>query len=294
MIYEQISSNNRKTFLLIIIFLAIIFGMGYAIASSFRFDFFPVLIFLAFFSILLTIVSFYNGDKVVLQLSKAKPAEKKDYPFLVNTVEGIAIAAGVPMPKVYVIEDDSINAFATGRDPNHASIAVTKGTLKKLNRTELEGVIGHEMSHIKNYDIRLMMVVVILVGITALLSDFFLRSSGSRREGRNAAIIIIGLVLAILTPIIAEIVKLAISRKREYLADASGAMLTRYPPGLAGALEKIKNDSSTLKTANKATAHLFIANPLRKIGGWMNNLFQTHPPIDDRIRILREMSFEKK
>ncbi len=296
MIYEQIASNNRKTFLLVFIFFVLILGLGFALSQIIRIAVFPVMIFVVFISTLLAVVSFYNGDKVILQLSRAKPVSKKEYPFLVNTVEGLAIAAGVPAPKVYVIEEDAINAFATGRDPNNSSIAVTRGALKKLNRTELEGVIGHEMSHVKNYDIRLMMVVAVMIGITALLSDLLLRSSfrsRDREEGLNV-FLLVGIVLAVLTPLIAQLVQFAISRKREFLADADGTMLTRYPDGLASALGKIKNDSSRLESANKATAHLYIANPLRNIGGWMNGLFQTHPPIDERIRILKSMSFEKQ
>jgi heat shock protein HtpX len=238
--------------------------------------------------------SYYGGDKAALSISNAKPADPRVHAFLINTVEGLAIAAQIPKPKVYVIPDQSINAFATGRDPDHASLAVTQGALDKLKRNELEGVIAHEMGHIKNYDMRLMMIVVILVGLIALLSDFFLRSlwfGGGRnndREGSGGAVfLIIGIVLAILAPIIASLIQLAISRKREYTADASGAILTRYPEGLANALKKIKEDNTATSHATKATAHMYFSNPLKK--GWFNSLFDTHPPIDERIRRLKAM-----
>ncbi|MEM4244837.1 MAG: M48 family metallopeptidase [Candidatus Nanoarchaeia archaeon] len=248
-------------------------------------------------SIIYMLISYYSGDKMILAVSRAKPVEKKDYPHLYNTVEGLSIAAGVPMPKIYVIDDTAINAFATGRDPKHASITVTKGAIQKLNRQELEGVVAHEMSHIKNFDIRLMMLTAVLIGVTVFLSDIILRSFiyGRRRddrEGGNITVIfiLIGIVLAILAPLIAKLMQLAMSRKREYLADADGALLTRYPQGLADALKKIKNDKEPLvESANKATAHLYIANPLRNMKGMFNNLFSTHPPIDERIRRLEAM-----
>ncbi|MFH1510467.1 MAG: M48 family metallopeptidase, partial [Candidatus Woesearchaeota archaeon] len=231
----------------------------------------------------------------VLSISKAKPANKQEHAYLVNTVEGLAIAAGIPTPKAYVIQEESINAFATGRDPKHASIAVTTGALRKLKRAELEGVIAHEMSHIKNYDIRIMMLVAVLVGVTVLLSDMLLRTfiyGGGRRGkgGVTAIAIVVGLVLAALSPLIAQVIKFAISRKREYLADADGALLTRHPKGLADALKKIKNDNDQIvDAANKATAHLYIENPLRKHKGWSTGIFNTHPPIDIRIKALEAM-----
>jgi heat shock protein HtpX len=295
-VYDRISANKRNSYLLVAFFIIIVSGLGYFLGLLFDAPIFGFALALII-ATGMTMFTFYEGDSAVLSLSNARPATKKEFPFLVNTVEGLAIAAGVPMPKVYVIEENSINAFSTGRDPKHGSITVTTGALKKLNRTELEGVVGHEMSHIKNYDIRLMMIVVVLVGVTALLSDILLRSfiygRGSRdREGGNAGaiLIIVGLVLAILSPIIAQIIKLAVSRKREFLADADGALLTRYPTGLANALKKIKNDDDKIvDAANKATAHLFIENPLRQHESWMNNLFDTHPPIDERIKALNSM-----
>ena len=239
----------------------------------------------------------YSGGNLILNMTGAKPVTKKEHPHLYHTVEGLAIAAGVPTPKAYVIDDSALNAFATGRDPKNSVVVVTTGLLKKLNRQELEGVIAHEMSHIKNYDIRLMMLTTVLVGIVVLLSDFILRSflwgaHGRRREAGNATaiLILIGLILAILTPIVAHLIKLAVSRKREFLADATGALLTRYPEGLASALEKIKGDPDPLvDRANKATAHLFISTPFRREKGYVTNLFSTHPPIDERIKRLRRM-----
>jgi heat shock protein HtpX len=224
-------------------------------------------------------------------MSKAYPANRRDHAHYINSVEGLAIAAQIPTPKIYVLPDESINAFATGRNPEHASIAVTEGAIKKLNRVELEGVIAHEMGHIKNYDMRLMTITVILVGLIALLSDFFLRGmifgGGDDNNNSNILFIVIGIVLAILAPIIAQLIQLAISRKREYAADATGAILGRHPEGLANALKKIKKDSMETKNATKATAHLYFSNPLRE--GFLNNMFSTHPPLDERIRRLEAM-----
>jgi len=217
---------------------------------------------------------------------------------LYNVVEGLSIAAGVPAPKCYVIDDTAPNAFATGRNPKNSVICVTTGLLQKMNRAELEGVIAHEMSHIKNYDIRLQTLAVVMVGVVALLSDWIMRSfwwgGGRRRGGRDksgagAIFVVVGLLLAVLGPIISQLIRLAISRKREFLADASGAMLTRYPPGLASALRKISTDTEPLEAANKATAHLYIVNPLKDIKGAVNKLFSTHPPIEERISALEKM-----
>ena len=234
---------------------------------------------------------------MILTMTRAKPADRKKYPHFVNTVEGLAIAAGIKKPKAYVIEDDALNAFATGRDPEHASITVTTGLLNKMNRLELEGVVAHEMSHIKNYDIRVMMLAAVMVGLTILLSDFLLRSflwggGGRKREQNKITLILIaaGIILAILSPFIGEAIKLAISRKREFLADADGALLTRYPKGLADALRKIKKDPDPLVDyANKATSHLFISTPFRKKKGFIAKLYSTHPPLDERIKALDAM-----
>jgi heat shock protein HtpX len=244
---------------------------------------------------------YYSSDKVVLAISRARPVTKEEYPYLYNVVEGLAIAAGVPAPRCYVIDDTAPNAFATGRNPQHAVICVTTGILQKLDRAELEGVVAHEMSHIKNYDIRLQTVVVVMAGVVALLSDWMLRSffwgGGRRRGGREgrggggagAILVVVGLALALLAPLFATIIQLAVSRKREFLADASGAMLTRYPAGLASALRKISADTEPLEAANKATAHLYIVNPLKDIKGAVNKLFSTHPPIEERIAALEKM-----
>ncbi len=245
---------------------------------------------------IISFVSYYNSDKLVLALAGAKPADKQNYRELYTTVENLSIASGLPMPKVYIVDDPAPNAFATGRDPKHAAVAATTGILAKLKNVELEGVISHELSHIKNYDTRLMGVVSILVGSIAILADVFMRSmwysnrDDSGRRGGNI-FMLIGIVLAILAPIIAMLIQLAVSRRREYLADADGALLTRYPDGLADALEKIQKDSAALKHANVAIAHFYIESPFKtkKSQNWFTNLFSTHPPVEDRVRILRAM-----
>lgn len=250
------------------------------------------------FSGIFSFISYYTSDQVVLGMSGASRIQKKDNPLLWNTVENLCIGAGIPMPKVYIINDTAPNAFATGRDPKHAVVCVTTGILQKLNKAELEGVIAHELSHIQNYDIRLMSIVVVLVGLVALLADFFMRSLwfGGRRGGRQergaqGVFLLIGIVFAILSPIIATLIQLAISRKREFLADASGALLTRYPDGLASALEKIAKDREPLEAANNATAHLYIVNPFKgkEIKSFLADLFNTHPPVEERVKILRAM-----
>ncbi|MBS3105582.1 M48 family metallopeptidase [Candidatus Woesearchaeota archaeon] len=293
-LYENISSNKRKSIFLIIIFFIIIGFLGYSFGLYIG-DAFIGLGFAIIFSTIMALISFYSGDRMILGMSSAMPADRKKYPYLVNTVEGLAIAAGIPTPKIYVIDDSAINAFATGRDPKHASVTVTTGAIKRLKRDELEGVISHELSHVRNYDIRMMMFVVVLVGLIALLSDFFLRTMiyGKGRKDMKGGgiigvvIILLGLVLAILAPLIAQLIKLAVSRKREFLADADGALLSRNPDGLANALKKIKDDKEPLvEAANKATAHLFIENPLRTFRGSVNSLFSTHPDINERIKRL--------
>ncbi|MEK6938659.1 MAG: M48 family metalloprotease [Nanoarchaeota archaeon] len=300
-IYEEIAANKRRSYLLIFVFLALIILIGFVIGLYWGNQWFGLVIaFLA--GLLYFLFSYFSGAESILTLSKAKEAQKPEHAYLINTVEGLSIAAGLPkVPKVYVIEDTALNAFATGRDPEHSYVAVTSGLLKKLNRQELEGVIAHEMSHIKNYDIRVMMLAAVMVGVTVLLSDFLLRSflwggKSNDREGNQMTVvlIVVGLVLAILSPIIAQLMQLAISRKREFLADANGALLTRYPKGLADALRKIKDDPDPLvDTANKATAHLYISMPFRHDGkkkaSWVQSLFQTHPPIDLRIKKLDGM-----
>lgn len=255
--------------------------------------------FAVLFSSISALISYYFSDSITLAMSGAKQISRQSAPDLFNVVENLTIAAGLPMPRVYIIEDTAPNAFATGRDPKHAVVAVTTGILQKLNKTELEGVLAHELSHIGNYDIRLMTLVVVLVGTLTLIADWFLRASffgGSKRdrEGGNA-FAVLGLVLALISPLVAMLLQLAVSRQREFLADASGALLTRYPEGLASALEKIASDREPLEAANKATAHLYIVNPLKAHSGqdsvgWFAKLFNTHPPIQERVKRLREMN----
>nr|OQA04333.1 MAG: hypothetical protein BWY68_00396 [bacterium ADurb.Bin400] len=290
--YSQIDSNKRRTSLLIGLFLILIIGLGWVFSRVY--DSPVILVVAVLFSIIQALVSYYYSDTIAIASSGAKEAPREGaFLELHRIVENLAITAGIPKPKVYVISDSSPNAFATGRDPEHAAIGVTTGLMERLNRTQLEGVIAHEMSHIGNYDIRVMTVVVVLVGTVTLLADIFLRSmwfrsdDRSNREGGNI-LLLVGLVLAILSPIFAALIQFAVSRKREYLADASGALLTRYPRGLAEALEVISQDRRPLSTANHATAHLFISNPFK--GANVTALFSTHPPIEDRIKRLREMA----
>ncbi len=251
-------------------------------------------------SIAMSVGSYWYSDKVVVAMSGAKPATKQEYPELFRSVENLAIEAGLPTPKIFVIQENQPNAFATGRNASHAVVAVTTGLLGKLNRTELEGVLAHEMSHVGNKDMLLSTMVVVLVGFVAILANFFLRatmfgglrSRDDRRDNSQSVIMIAGIVFLILAPVVAQLMQLAISRKREFLADASGALLTRYPEGLASALEKIANDPTPMKNANPATSHLYIANPLRgkEQTNWFMKLFMTHPPIEERIKLLRQMS----
>lgn len=294
--WEQITANRVKSGALVVLFVAFVMFLGWIFGRTMAWG--PAaMVVAALVAGIGAFVAYYNSDKMVLAISHAKPASQSEFPFLHNTVEGLAIAAGIPKPRVYTIDDGAPNAFATGRNPEHAAIAVTTGLLDKLNRTELEGVIGHEMSHIADYDTLLMTITVVMVGTVALVSDWMMRSflwGGRRRRiqggGQAGAIImLVAIVLAILSPIIAQLIRLAISRKREYLADANGARLTRYPEGLASALEKIALDTEPLEVANKATAHLYIINPLKEHGGGMNSLFSTHPPVRKRIEILRSM-----
>jgi len=299
--YEQISSNKRRSWLLIIFFIILLGALGYIFSTLTYFGPAGVVVALIIAGAM-AFTSFYYSDKIVLRISGARPVSKDDYPYLYNSVEGLAIAAGIPPPKMYVINDSAPNAFATGRDPRHAALAITTGLLEKLSRLELEGVVAHEMSHIKNYDIRLASITVVLVGAVALLSDWLLRSffwGGTRDRDSDSGgfgifIMVAGIILAILAPIIAQLIRLAVSRQREYLADANGALLTRYPPGLAGALKKLEADTEPLEVANKATAHMYIVNPLKEHANRLNNLFETHPPLADRIARLEAMGTEVK
>lgn len=292
--YKEIASNKRRTILLMGIFLIFVISLGWIFSRIF--DATWILPAAVVFAVFQALISYYYSDSITLFVSRAHQAPRKEpYLDLHRVVENLAITAGLPKPRIYVIDDTAPNAFATGRDPKHAVVAVTTGLLNKLNKTELEGVISHELSHIGNYDIRLMTIVVVLVGVVALISDWFLRWSWwggrfRRNEGggqAQAILFLVGIALAILAPIAAWLIQLAISRRREYLADASGALLTRYPEGLASALEKISQDKEPLEVANRATAHLYIVNPIKgkNIAVW----FSTHPPIEDRIKKLRGM-----
>ena len=301
--YEQISANKWKSFLMVFIFVAFVLGIGCVIGLAWGGPdgwYFGLIAAFAI-ALIMGLTSYYRSDAVALRLSGARLVAEGEQIRYRNTVEGLAIAAGVPTPKIYVIDSPAMNAFATGRNPAHSSVAATAGLLEAMNDQELEGVIAHEMSHIKNYDILLMTLTVVLVGTVILLSDIFLRTfwfagDGDDSDSGSAGIIllVIGIVMAILAPIIAQLIKLAISRKREYLADANGALLTRYPPGLASALGKLSDDNRQLRTANKATAHLFIIQPLKSEkgvrGSRLNRMFDTHPPIEDRIRRLEQMA----
>lgn len=288
--YKAIALNKRKSIFLMLIFILVIAGLAWAWSQYSGGSGFIVALAIIFASSM-SLISFYAGDKVALSQAGAKEIKKADNPYVWRLVENLSITAGLPMPKVYIIDDKHMNAFATGRDPKHASVAVTTGLINNLENEELEGVIAHELSHVKNYDIRLMMVVIICIGIITLLSDWMLRSMffGNRRNNNKSggAIIIVGLILAVLSPLFARLIQLAVSRKREFLADASGALLTRYPEGLAKALKKISHQQTPLRHANKATAHLYFSNPFS--AAKTKKLFSTHPPAEERIQALRNM-----
>lgn len=295
-VYSQISANKIRTYVIIFLFIVLITGFFLLIGQYFQSP--GGYFFIGFtFSLLSSIGSYFYADKIVLWTTGAKAAEKKDYFNFYTVAENLSIADGLPLPKLYVIEDPSPNAFATGRDPKHAVICVTTGLLELMDRSELEGVIAHELSHVKNYDILLSTMVAVLVGTVALISDWIIRSlwwgrsDNDDRKGNNPIMFIFLILGLILGPIIATLIQLAISRKREYLADATGSLLTRYPDGLAKALEKIATYPRSMRTATSSTAHLFIANPFKKQkkGSWLINLFSTHPPIEERIRILKSM-----
>jgi len=298
-LYTRAESNIRKTWVYIGFFLVFIILAGWIF--SYYFGNYIILWAAVIYSFFTSFISYWYSDKIVLAVSRAKPIEKKDNPELYRIVENLCITAGLPLPKIYIIQDQQPNAFATGRDPKHAVVAVTQGLLDTLERVELEGVIAHEMSHIGNRDALLQTAIVVLVGVIVLMTDFFFRisfrfrSSNRDEEGNSQIkliITILAVALAILGPIFANLIKLAISRKREFLADASGALLTRYPDGLARALEKISKDPRQLRTANNATSHLYIVNPFRtkNLHSKFSNLFLTHPPVEERIKALREMS----
>jgi heat shock protein HtpX len=297
LIYDRISANKRETWLLMVAFVVLVGGfatvIAYAVGAPLTFApfvFGGLAVYAAF--------SYYASASVALTVSGARPVTITEEPELYRIVENLSIGSGLPMPRVYVIEDTAPNAFATGRDPKHASVAATRGLLQKLDKNELEAVMAHEMSHVGNYDIRVMTITVVLVGLVALLADLFFRwtwmGSGTRgsnkdKGGAVAIVILLALVLAVLAPLIAKVIQLAVSRRREYLADASGALLCRNPDALARALEKIAADTEPLEVANKATAHMYIENPLKEHRSLLNNLFSTHPPVAERIRLLRAM-----
>ncbi len=296
---DRIGVNRRNSVFLILVFLVFAIVLGYVIGYAWIGDPVGALVGLVIAFALGTIsglVSFFAGDKMVLAASRAREITHEDAPRLFNVVEEMSIAGGLPMPKVYIIQDSAPNAFATGRDPEHASVAVTSGLLDKLNRDELQGVMAHEMAHVGNYDIRYAMLVGILVGTTVLISDFFLRGlwfgGGRSREGGGyvqVIMLVVAILLAILAPLFARLLQMSISRQREYLADATAVRLTRNPDGLADALGKISGDREVLEVANRATAHLYIVNPVKSFEKRAKGLFSTHPPIGERIKILRAM-----
>lgn len=297
-IYRAISANIWKTYLIITLFVIFAGTVAYVIGQAIGYGS-SIGVFIFIFAIFYSFISYFYSDKIVLATSHAQQIQKKDNPELFRIVENLSLGDGVPMPKVYIINDPSPNAFATGRDPKHASVAATTGILAMLNKSELEGVLAHELSHVKNYDIRLMAITAVLVGFISLITNLFMnavfwggmRNDEERNSNAQMIFFVVAIIFAILAPIIASLIQLAVSRKRELLADASGALLTRYPEGLASALEKISSDPRPLKTANAATAHLFIVNPFKNKGfnSWATNLFSTHPPIEERIKILRSM-----
>lgn len=296
-IHSQIQGNITKTYVIMSAFVAFVVVVAYVLGVSLGYGtswmWAAVL-----FSVVSSFVSYYWGDRMVLAMSGAKPANRKQHFDFYTVAENLAIAAGLPKPKLYVIDDTAMNAFATGRDPAHAVVCATTGLLTKLERRELEGVIAHELSHVKNFDTRLMAVVAVLVGTVAFLADMFLRNLwwGGHRDrdedrGAGQIMLVVGIVLAIITPIVATLIQLAVSRRREFLADASAANLTRYPEGLALALEKLGSDREVLEAATNATAHLYVVNPFKgkQFAAWFSGLFNTHPPIKDRIKVLRAL-----
>jgi heat shock protein HtpX len=295
-LYDLIGRNKRNTVLFIFAFSIILGLFGYILVNVFRWGTGGYVLF-GLFIIFYNIILYYNSDKMALAFSRAQPASIDAYPQLNNIVEEVAIAAGIPKPKVYIIDELMPNAFATGRNPKNASIAVTEGLLSMMNREELQGVIAHEMSHIRNYDILIMTVAAIIGGLIVLFRDIFLRGmwfggrsrSNDRRGNAGAIFVIVGIALAIIAPILVLLIRSAISREREYLADASGAYILRYPDGLASALAKLGNYQGKMQAASDATAHLFIANPFGKDRMSVSNMFSTHPPLEKRIERLRQL-----
>lgn len=298
-LYTHKDENIRKTWLLFTMFLVVVIGIGWLFSYIYQSP--GILYGVVIFAVLMNIFSYWFSDTIVLSMAHAQPIEKKDNPDLYNIVENLCITAGLPMPRIYIVDEAQPNAFATGRNPQHAVVAVTQGLLDRLNRSELEGVIAHELSHIGNRDMLLSTVIVVLVGFISILSDMFMRSAiwgsftrrNDEREGGQAQMIlfIIGIIISILAPLSAQLIQLAISRKREFLADASGALLTRYPEGLASALEKISGSATPMAVASSTTAHLWLDDPFKgpQRTNWLRKMFMTHPPAEERIAALRGM-----
>jgi heat shock protein HtpX len=294
-LYTQHDSNIRKTWMMFIIFFIVVIGVGWVFSYVYQDT--NILYIAVFFALFMNVLSYWFSDKIVLSMHKAKEIKFEDNKELYRIVENLSITAGLPTPKIYIVEEQQLNAFATGRNPKHSVVAVTRGLLEKLDRSELEGVLAHELSHIGNRDMLVSTVAVVLVGFVAILSDIFLRSlwfGGGRKSSKDSGggiILIIGIAFAILAPIFLRLMRLAISRKRESLADASGALLTRYPEGLASALEKIAHDQTPMKRNNNSTSHLWIDDPFNHLGDaktpWLHRIFMTHPPIYERIKALR-------
>jgi len=301
--YQLVASNKRRSTMIVLFFIAFIVGAAYLMTYAFGYDLSVVGI-TFIFSGIISFTSYWWSDKIILAISNARPATREEFFDYYTTIENLVLSQRLPTPKLYVIDDSAMNAFATGRDPDHAVICVTTGLLSRLNRAEIEGVVAHELAHVKNFDIRLMSIVTVLVGLISLLADWLLRMSrfgGNKKRSNNnrgsgqlqAILVVAGLLLALLSPIIAQLIQLAISRRREFLADASGIGMTKNPEGLARALEKISTDREPLEAANKATAHLYIANPLKNRHGAIGmfaGLFNTHPPVEERIQNLRTLT----
>jgi heat shock protein HtpX len=299
--YTHIDANKRKTVLLVLLFIVVVTGLGWLIGEAWMGEGIGFLGIFGVVAIVWSLVAWFAGGSMVLAVSQARQIHKPDDPELWNVVEELCLAGGLPLPQIWVIEDTATNAFATGRDPEHAMVAITTGLRQKLTRDELQGVMAHELSHIRFYDIRLQTMIGVLVGLTALLADSFLRSmrwgggrtrsrsSGSGGGGAQAAILVVAVLAAVLAPFFARLLQLSISRKREYLADAGAVQLTRYPEGLARALEKISGDKEVLEAANRATQHLYIVNPIKPFEDRAKNLFSTHPPLLERVARLRAM-----
>jgi heat shock protein HtpX len=303
-VFDQIAANKRRSVLLIAAFVVVLVGVVWALDVVLGFGV-PGLVIALAFAGTTAFVAYWKSDAVALRMSQAKPADPVEYARLHNLVEGLCIAAGLPKPRVYVIDDPAPNAFATGRDPKHAAIAVTTGLLEKMNRMELEAVLAHELSHVKNYDILVSTLAVTMVGVIVLIADWALRFIwwGGRRArdtdsgggaGASAALSIVGFVLLLLSPVIAKLMQFAVSRRREALADVTGVSLTRYPPGLISALEKLRDDRTVVHSGSRATAHLWIESPVARDPqegrlAWLGRLFDTHPPLEERIQALREL-----